>query len=174
MLYWFAPLIIVAWCLIWLFSCLSDNMPNGIFRHKFDIWSSFLVIIVAIAYFCLTAVIDYQELRSSNLVLTEENEFLSAELDAALSQVDFLSDCIDDAYDDGYNAATHDIVTHSNQVPSSSSNSTKTSSYIGNQVTKELHRSDCSYVPSPDNRVSFETIGYAIVNGYDLCGHCFS
>lgn len=43
---------------------------------------------------------------------------------------------------------------------------------IGNRNTHVVHSSSCSYLPDPQNRVSFDSCGQVQAAGYTSCGHC--
>jgi len=44
--------------------------------------------------------------------------------------------------------------------------------YIGNMNTKVFHRPSCSYLPSAENQIRFNTRQDAINAGYKPCEHC--
>lgn len=44
--------------------------------------------------------------------------------------------------------------------------------YIGSAETKKFHFFYCSYLPNPENQISFDARDEAIAAGYSPCGHC--
>lgn len=47
-----------------------------------------------------------------------------------------------------------------------------TGSYIGNKNTKKLHSSYCGSLPEEKNRIYFNSVNEALLQGYDKCSNC--
>ena len=47
-----------------------------------------------------------------------------------------------------------------------------TSEYIANKSTGKVHDSDCSYLPSKENRVYYDDLQDALDDGYEPCKKC--
>jgi hypothetical protein len=46
------------------------------------------------------------------------------------------------------------------------------STYIGSADTKKFHLPTCSYLPDPQNQLTFASREDALAAGYAPCGHC--
>ena len=166
MLEWFAPLIIAIWSFVLLIICLSDNMPNGLYRYKGRIVLYSVVTLFALFLCFFNAVIDYQysQDRINSLIL--ENQELAEDLSAADNVISLLIDSAEISFSADANSSSN-----SSTKPDKSDSTT---SFVASSTTKLLHRSDCNHAPPISSSYFYETIRDALLNGYDLCPYCFS
>lgn len=65
------------------------------------------------------------------------------------------------------------VLSQSGQLRRKEDETASSTSYIGNSNTHIFHRTGCSYLPDPENRVNLSSRSAAVSAGYEPCGKCY-
>lgn len=133
---------------------------------------------------------EYDELKGMYDSLYAENESGKAELEKVKADVVTLGNALGSvspseletsktelsgSYEFTYTPPATAAPVYSASAAASSASSASDSaeySYIGNRNSHKFHRTTCSTLPNPENRVYFSTRDEAINQGYDACKRC--